>query len=77
MVKNANSFGRARSERTQASVNTAKSDLFERAKDDRKIVGFRIDPGLHHELKRKAVDEGTTLQEILTQAVEEYMRKHN
>lgn len=77
MVKNANSFGRARSERTRTSVNNAKTELFDRAKDDRKIVGFRMDPELHHELKAKAFTEGTTLQEILTQAVEEYMRTHN
>lgn len=76
MVKNANSFGRARSERKQSSISNEKPELFERPKDDRKIVGFRIDPDLHHELKVKALSEKITLQELLMQAVEEYMSRH-
>jgi|GEM_PF-3586995 len=76
MVKNANSFGRARSDHKQASTNNEKPELFERAKDDRKVVGFRIDPDMHHELKVKALSEKITLQELLMQAVEEYMSKH-
>lgn len=77
MVKHTNSFGRARSERKKSSVSDEKPELFERARNDRKIVGFRMGPDMHYELKVKALSERMTLQELLTQAVEEYMRKHN
>jgi hypothetical protein len=39
-----------------------------------KLVGFRIDEELFKKLKHAAVDEDTSLQELLKRAAEEYLK---
>ncbi|MGP9725388.1 hypothetical protein ACT3SZ_15365 [Corynebacterium sp. AOP40-9SA-29] len=75
-MKNArtNSFSRT----TQR--NTAKEEaaptvetLLPKAKDDRKLLAFRIEEEKRKALKAKAAQEGTTVQEVLYAAVDRFL----
>jgi predicted DNA binding CopG/RHH family protein len=40
------------------------------------VTSVKVDEDLWKEAKKKAIDEGITLQELLNDAVEEYLRTH-
>jgi predicted HicB family RNase H-like nuclease len=45
----------------------------ERPGEERKTFPFRIPPKLHKKLKRKAVDQDRTMQEMCLEALEQYL----
>lgn len=47
--------------------------LLPKAKDDRVVVGFRIEEGKKRAFKEKTAREGTSIQEVLNAAVDAYI----
>ncbi|WP_125175112.1 plasmid partition protein ParG [Corynebacterium bovis] len=47
--------------------------LLPKAKDDRIVVGFRLEEGKKRAFKEKTAREGTSIQEVLYAAVERYL----
>lgn len=73
-MKNANGFGRAtqrNAHRDEAPAPT--SELLPKAKDDRVILGFRISEDKRRAFRTKATQEDTTVQAVLTEAVDRFL----
>lgn len=74
----ANSFSRTTKRnvsKEETNPPAAEDALLSKAKDDRKILGFRISDDKRRAFKVKAAQEGTTVQEVLSSAVDEYLSK--
>ena len=52
---------------------TAASRLLPKVKDSRVVLGFRISESQRRAFRAKAAHEGTTVQEVLSEAVERYL----
>lgn len=72
----ANAFQRSTTQR-QAQEQTpgrpCVDGLLPKPKDDRIVVGFRLEEGKKRAFKEKTAREGTSIQEVLYAAVERYL----
>lgn len=69
-MKGANSFGRP----AQAAKKEVESGpLLPKAKDNRVVLGFRITESQRRAFRAKVMQEGTTVQEVLSEAVDKYL----
>jgi hypothetical protein len=57
-----------------APARTAR-EVLPRARDDRRMLSIRIDAQLRNELKAKTAREGTSVQEVLTDAIYKYLNQ--
>lgn len=71
---NSNAFRRTRQRpEHQADTPPDTSTLLPKAKDDRKVIGFRITEDKRRAFKIKATEQGTTVQEVLNDAVDRFL----
>lgn len=45
--------------------------------DDRKLVSFRIPPGLHKAARKAAIDDGMPVQEWYEHAIADHLRRRD
>lgn len=46
------------------------------SREGKRFLGFYVEPILHEEIKQAALDEGIQIQELLRQAVDDWMQRN-
>jgi hypothetical protein len=59
-----------------AAVPIAEMSKRSPARQGKKAVAFWVDPGVSTQLRLAAVNMGTSVQDIMTEAVDDWFRKH-
>lgn len=68
--------GRERAEEAPVPLPTAPVEPAAKSREGKKFLSIYVDPAYHKRLKRAALDHDLQVQQILKQALDDWMEKH-